>query len=343
MLNETEIEELREIFTNSNNPFYLFDDDGDGTCAYLILKKHYNKGTGIPVKSSGEYGIDYSYIKQIEEEKADLAVILDKPIIKQSFIDKMNCPTVILDHHPLLNLKKVKYYNPLKHGKNVPTTYLAYQITQSNLWIAIAGCLFDHYTPEFIEEFKKEYPDLLESESKDPGYLAYETKMSKIIKIISFNIKGKTKEVKESLVALEKVQSPYEILNKTTKYGKFLYKRYEKLNKEYEELLESARKLEDRKENIVVFLYPSEKISFTRELSNELSYLNQDKTVIVGREKDGLIKMSLRNPNKNLLEAFEKAKIGLECFGGGHEHACGCSLNKNDLTEFTERIKKLTK
>ena len=50
MLTEKEINEIREYLTNSNNPVYLFDDDGDGICSYLMLKKHFKKGKGIPIK-----------------------------------------------------------------------------------------------------------------------------------------------------------------------------------------------------------------------------------------------------------------------------------------------------
>ena len=53
MLTNKELEDIRVILSESNNTFYLFDDDGDGVCSYLILKKHYKNGIGMPIKSAG--------------------------------------------------------------------------------------------------------------------------------------------------------------------------------------------------------------------------------------------------------------------------------------------------
>src|SRR3989344_3471959 len=297
MLTEKELTEIREILESSQNPIYFFDGDGDGLSSYLNLKKHYKKGLGVPVKSGGPEGITSEYLKYVDEEKPDLVVILDKAVLTQEFIDKIPCQILILDHHPPIKLKKVKYYNPQLHGSNVPTSYLAYQVTKTNAWIAAIGCLFDYFIPDFLDEIKK------------------------------------------SLKALEKINSLNEIFNKSTPEGKFIRERYERLNKEYEKLLSKA-KSEATRSKLFLFIYPSQAVSFTVELSNELCYRYPKKTIIVGREKENKIAMSLRDQNRDISKILEISLKGLEGYGGGHEHACGCAVSKKDFNMFIERIKQ---
>ena len=342
MLTPKEINEIKTLLENSNNPLYLFDDDGDGLCAYLLLKKHFKKGKGIPIKTAGP--LDTKYSIYFYEENSDLLVILDKALVKQELIDDINSKVIYLDHHPLQQLKKVNYYNPLLKNKKayIPTSHMAYEVVKTNLWIATVGCLFDYHSPEFLKEFTKEYPDLLKKPESDSGYILFETKLGQLVKLFAFNMKGKINEVKKSIDFLEKIDSPYEILNQTTDNGAYLYKRYEKLNKDYEELLNKAKKIAD-KENVLVFEYPSTPVSFTQYLSTELSYLYKDKTIIVAREKEIDMKISLRNQKKNIAKILAKALEGLRGHGGGHEHACGASVDRRDYNEFLLRIKNLTK
>lgn len=340
MLTKDEIEEIRKILEESNNPIYLFDDDGDGLCSYLLLKKHYKKGKGMPIKNAG--ALDTSYTTYIYEEKADLVVILDKALVKQEFIDEAKCKVLYIDHHPIQKLNKVNYFNPLFNNKDIymPTSYLTYKVTNSNIWIATIGCLFDYYIPEFMKEFMKEYPDLLKKINQNPGYILFETNLGKLVKLFAFNMKGKPNEIKKSLEFLEKIESPYEILNETNEYGKFLKERYEKLNKEYEALLEKAKKCQEEN-NLIIFEYPSTRISFNQYLATELSYLNQDKTIIIAREKDNDFKLSLRNQKKDISKMLSKALEGIKGRGGGHVHACGASVDKKDYEKFIEKMRKL--
>src|SRR3989338_3619819 len=343
VLTDSEINEIREILDKANNPLYLFDDDGDGVCAYLILKKHFKKGKGISIKSAG--ALDTKYSVYIYEEKPDLVVILDKAVVKQELIDEIPCEILYIDHHPIQELKKVKYYNPLIHDKKsyIPTSYMAYKITNDNLWLAIVGCLFDYKSPDFLNEFKKQYPDLLDKTHTDPGYILFKTELGRLIKLFAFNMKGKNSEAKKSIELLENIESPYEIINKTNENAEYLQKRYEKLNREYELLLDKAKNCINNKDKVIVFEYPSSKTSFTQYLATELSYAHQNKTVIVAREKENDFKLSLRNQKKDISKILAKALNGLSGYGGGHKHACGASIDKKDYENLIERIRKLTK
>lgn len=342
MLQENELQEIRTLLENSTNPIYLFDDDGDGLCSFLLLKKFYKKGIGIPIKTPGP--LNTFYIEKIENEKADLVVILDKALVTQEFIDSCSCNVLYIDHHPIQNLKRVHYFNPLKHNKNTytPTSEIVYNITRSHLWIAVVGCLFDYKIPNFMKQFKKEYPKLVPKTTKDAGYYKYETELGKLINIFNFSIKGKSEDVKKLIMAQEKVESPYEILEQTTEQGKLLYERYEKLNKEFEKIFQEAEK-EVTKDKIILFIYQPSRVSFITDIATRLSYYHQDKTIIIAREKDNEIKMSIRNQKKNIRKALEKSLKGIEGYGGGHIHAVGATIKRKDFDTFIERMKKFAK
>lgn len=342
MLKEKEIEQIKSLLEESTNPIFLFDDDGDGLCSYLMLKSFYKKGIGTPIKTPGP--LNTFYLDKIENEKADLVVILDKAVVMQEFIDSCPCKVLYIDHHPILKLKRVYYFNSLKNDKKsyIPTSYMIYKTVKSDLWIATIGCLFDYKVPDFIKEFKKSYPDLITKITKDAGYYKYKGEIGKLIKIFNFNLKGKSEEVKRSVKAFENISSPYEILNKTTDEGKYVYERYEKLNKDYEWLLQEAEK-EATTENMIIFICPPTRVSFVSDLATELSYNHQDKTIVIAREKEIEMKLSIRNQKKNVKRALAKSLEDLEGYGGGHEHAVGATIKRKDFNIFIERLKNSVK
>lgn len=342
MLTRREIKEIRNLLENANNPLYLFDDDGDGLCAYLMLKKFYKKGTGKPIKNAGP--LNKEDIESIEDEKPDLIIILDKAKVKQEFIDNSHCPVLWIDHHPIQERQRAFYYNPLVHDKKsyYPTSYLTYQITKEDLWLSVIGCLFDYMIPEYIKEFIKKYPKLLKRSHKDPGYLMFKAEIGKLVKLFAFNIKGKKSDVKKSLKALEKIKSPNEIIYGTTEEGKFLKERFKKLNKEYEKLLNQAKE-NVTKDKIILFEYPHMRTSFTRDLATELSYFYQNKIIVISRESNGYMKMSLRYQKGNIAKPLAKTLEIVKGHGGGHEHACGATIKRKDFNDFIENIKKHSK
>ena len=54
------------------------------------------------------------------------------------------------------------------------------------------------------------------------------------------------------------------------------------------------------------------------------------------------VKGSLRNKDtgKDLPSHLKKALEGLHGYGGGHPHACGFCVKKDDFPVFVERLKK---
>jgi single-stranded DNA-specific DHH superfamily exonuclease len=64
-------------------------------------------------------------------------------------------------------------------------------------------------------------------------------------------------------------------------------------------------------------------------------YKHPEKVVIIAREKSGEMKCSLRSgKNVVLAKMLEKALVGIEGYGGGHEQACGAVIKKEDFKQF---------
>jgi len=159
--------ELREHFERAQNPVFFFDNDADGLCSFLILRRWLGRGKGVAVRSYP--GLNESYAKRAQELNADYVFILDKPVLTREFlsiIDKMNLPCIWIDHHVNQNedfsdLKSFESYNYAYEGKSgEPVTYASYKLTgrKEDLWIAIVGCIADHYLPDFSKEFAEKYP-----------------------------------------------------------------------------------------------------------------------------------------------------------------------------------------
>ena len=83
-------------------------------------------------------------------------------------------------------------------------------------------------------------------------------------------------------------------------------------------------------------------MSFTGDLSNELLFRFPKRVILVGREKNGEVKLSLRSgPKIKLSEILEKALVGIDGYGGGHEYACGACVKSEDFKRFVSNLKKL--
>ena len=332
-------EEIRKILDASARPLIFFDDDPDGICSFALIYKYLKDGAGVIIKTKPE--IDEKFLKKVEELQPDLIIILDLALVTQEFIDKAKTPILWIDHHTPVKRHNVKHFNPRNKypDKNVPTSSLCYEVTQENLWIAAAGTIADWTWPEFADEFKEKYPDLLPKEVVDPEKALFETPLGKLIQILSFGLKGTTKDAMKTAKILTRIKSPYEILKKTTAQGRFIYKKYLSLKTEYDRLIKTAlaQKSDDK---ILLFNYEGSRNSFTTDLANELLHKCPDKVIIIARESSGEVKMSLRSKEIIIRTVLEKALEGVQGYGGGHEHACGANVKKEDFDRFIENFKK---
>jgi len=339
-LSKEQIHQLREHLDNCQRPLFFFDDDQDGLCSFLQLYKYKKEGKGIIVKTTPKLGT--VFVKKVQEYHPDKIFILDLAVIEQDFLDEMKVPVIWIDHHGPFERHNVKYFNPRISNweDNHPTSFMCYQVVEKDLWIAAIGCTADWFIPPFIKEFKKEFPELIDKPYRSAGDIIFNSKLGHLIRIFSFVLKGKIDEVMKCIKILTRIKNPYEILNQETAQGKFIYKRYEQINKLYEPLINDVLNLAKKtSDKLVIFVYKDDKTSFTSDLSNEAIYRFPNKVILIAREKNDEMKCSIRSSNIILPPLVEKALVGLNGYGGGHEHACGLNIKTADFEEFVRRLK----
>ena len=341
-LASNQIQQIKENLDNCKNPLFFFDDDQDGLCSFLQFYRYKKEGKGIIVKTTPKLGS--IFVNKVQEYQPDKIFILDVAVVEQDFLDEMKVPVIWIDHHGPFKGNNVKYFNPRisKWEDNHPTSYMCYQVVNQDMWLAAIGCVADWFIPPFIKDFKKEFSDLLDKPYKMPGDIIYNTKLGHLIRIFSFVLKGKTNDVMKNVKVLTRIENPNEILNQETSQGRFIYKHYEQVNRLYEPLIKDVLKTAEKtRDKLILFTYKDDRSSFTSDLSNEIIYRYPDKVVLIGREKNDEMKCSLRASKIVLPPLIEKCLVGLNGFGGGHEHACGLNIKTADFDEFLRRFKEM--
>jgi len=343
MLTESQLQEIRQHLAEAKNPIFFFDNDPDGLCSFLLLRKYINRGKGVAIKSFPD--LNESYARKINELNADYIFILDKPVVSKEFWEKaeqVNIPIVWIDHHELQAEVPdfVNYYNPLynKNKTNEPVSILCYQISnkKEDMWIALVGAISDKFLPEFYSEFKKKYPDL-DYDSKSAFDVLYKSEIGRVAKLLDSGLKDRVSNVVAMLKFLMKAKSPYEVLEESK--GNFLmHKRFNYIEKKYQRLLKIAMEGYDPREKILFFQYGGD-LSISAELSNELSYNFPDKYIVVMYNKG--IKVNISGRGKNIREKMLKVINEIEdASGGGHEDAVGAQIKIEDLELFKKKFKE---
>jgi single-stranded DNA-specific DHH superfamily exonuclease len=74
-LKENEIERIKDELQNCKRPIFLFHDDADGLCSFLLLYRFIKEGKGVIVKSRPS--VDEKFVKNVTDYEADKVFILD--------------------------------------------------------------------------------------------------------------------------------------------------------------------------------------------------------------------------------------------------------------------------
>jgi len=341
MLTKKEVLWITKELLESKNPLFFFHDDPDGLCSFLLLYRLVREGRGIIVKTTPD--VNERFLRKVEEYKPDKIFIVDLAMVDQSFIDKAKAKIIWIDHHePLKRHGNLRYFNPrIKHPKrNIPVSYMCWQIAKKDLWIAMVGCVGDWYWPRFADNFKKKYPNLLAKPIKSPEVALYTSNLGKLVRIFSFILKGKTSDAMKCVKILTRIKEPDEILEQKSAAGKYIYKKFLKINKEYLALLRRAEREKQMINRMLVFSYTHGTMSFTSDLANEMLHRYPSKIILIAREKSGEMRMSLRSASVRIPMILKNALIGVEGYGGGHEYACGANVKKKDFRRFIENLDK---
>jgi hypothetical protein len=334
-----QIQQLRQELDSTHKPLFFFDDDPDGLSSFLLFYRYVREGRGIVVKAKPI--LEEMFARKVHDYSPDKVFVLDKPDISDEFIDNVNQKIVWLDHHEPKPNPGVKYFNPMlgNSKNNRPTSYWCYKVVKQDFWIAMTGIVGDWAFPLLAKSFSKKMPDLLPGNVASPNQALYETKIGKLARIFSFVMKGKTQDANKAIKVLTRIDSPYEILDQDSAQGKFVYKRYQKINREYTELIEQAENIAKKSKELLVFIYNDSNMSFTGDLSNELMHKFPGKTIIVGRRKNREMKCSVRSRRK-ILPVLKRSLKGVEGYGGGHQYACGTCVKEKDWSLFLDNFKK---
>ncbi|MBU4308471.1 MAG: hypothetical protein KJ566_01600 [Nanoarchaeota archaeon] len=353
MLTKKQVREIKEHLEKAQNPLFFFDNDPDGLCSFLLLRRWIERGKGVAVKGSAF--LTKEYFRKVRELEPDYIFILDKPRVEQEFFEKvkqLNLPIVWIDHHkPDQEIPKyVHYYNPICKSKKVkgkfvnfrdfaePVTALCYQVTQrkEDLWIAVAGCISDKFLPDFYSEFLEKNFEL-GIKSKSAFEVLYESPIGTIGKILNFALMDRTSSVVRMLKYLVSAKSPYDVLNENSK-NSFMHERYNELEKKCKLFVEKAKEIGGKSKKVLFFKYESE-MSMSSEISNRVSYLFPKKIILIAKVKGPKVVLSVRGENVReiLLMSIEDLEGSV---GGGHPDAAGGQISVDDWNKFKENFEK---
>jgi single-stranded DNA-specific DHH superfamily exonuclease len=338
MLTTEQITEIREHLENAKNPVFFYDNDPDGFCSFILLQRYIGRGRGIIIKSFPT--LEKTYFKRVEELNADYIFVLDKPTIDPEFIalaEKANIPLVHIDHHQVPKTSIKYYYNTYYVDKKYdPVSYLCYKISgrKEDMWIAAIGCITDSFLPEFLNDFKKNFPELIDCDYKTAADILYKSSFGKMCMIVSFAMKDNTSNVVSMSRFFMNATSPHDIFEESKK-TKIMLKRFEDINEKYQRILKKA---EESVSGDILFFNYSGDLSISQYVANELLYRHPKKVIIVVYTRGNISNLSLRWEKDIRVPVVNAVASITGASGGGHEHASGARMTSDKVEDFKKKL-----
>ncbi len=333
------LQDFRTRVLAAKRPVFFYDDDGDGLCSYLLcVRARGGDGFGHRVQASAMVPVDL--LRKVDENNPDLIVILDKPYVEQAFLDGVSCPVIWLDHHGPQTPQggHVTYYNPriADDADNRCTTHWVWHAlgNPEDLWLAAVGSIGDWQMTDIADAFRIEAPELIGEAVTAPQAL-FDQPFGTLARLFQFNLKGDGSEVRTIIKILARVETYGELLAHTTPRAKLVWKRYEKINKEYWRLLVETRSSATESQ-ILFHRFGALEISLISELSNQLIHEFPDKIIFLARSHNGEHKLSIRSAGVPVAPAVKEALriSGARGNAGGHTLACGGKITDEDFPRF---------
>ncbi|MBM3230325.1 DHH family phosphoesterase [Candidatus Pacearchaeota archaeon] len=338
MLSQASLDDLRSRLEGASCPAFLFDNDADGLCSFLIARRTLGKGIGIPVRSYP--ALDVGYCEQAVLQGADLLVVLDKPFLSPEsvqFAKERSLPLIVLDHHavtkPDFSVDFPLYieYNPaLLSGKArsaEPVSYLMYRALgrTEDLWLLITGCIADHYLPQEWNSFTTSFP-ALGGTVQGPFDAYYATRIGTLAQSLNFGLKDSLSHVRSLIRFLIECSDPAQVLSDNAPSS--FQEKTAFLQVELERIL-GEREVRGK---VLVVQYGGA-TSMSADVANKLSYLYPGMFVFVAYRKGGLTNISLRGKGVKLV--FERIAQGFPgIMGGGHDDAIGGRITTSEVERF---------
>jgi single-stranded DNA-specific DHH superfamily exonuclease len=339
MLSPKQIQEIQEILERSQNPLFFYDNDADGLCSYLILKRALTRGKGVTIKSFPDLNQQYNH--KIDELKPDLIVILDKAELSPNFANHaeyLGIPILWIDHHqsktPKEVIEKTSYFTSYPTAE--PTSYIAQKIFNrpQDLWLSTIGCIADVYMPDFATKISKQFPELL-PQTENPFKALQSSDLGKIARILNFSLMDTTTHIQQFTNYLAKATSPQDILEEN-QYTKQAHSRFNQLNDFLQKQIQKAEQNTSSNSKILFHTY-SGNTSMSSEISNLLAFRHPNKTIIVAFLRPEKANISIRGKNaltltKQLLQNIPDST------GGGHTEATGAMVPIEHFEKFKQNI-----
>jgi len=344
MLDDKKAGQVKESLESCQRPLFFFHDDPDGAASFIQMYRFKGEGKGVIVKTGPRVTADF--IRRIQEYGADKIFILDLALVDDEFIEGAKTPIIWIDHHGIEDARGTTYVNPMAWGQNTPPSYMCYQIAgKKDPWLALIGCVSDWFMPpeDLLNSFKAKYPGIIDQDHPNPEDLMFKTRVGDLVNMMAFNLKGKSTDAMSAVKVFCRLDGPMELLDESTPQARWITRRYRTVKAVYDEIRKDALAvLEKHKGPLAHFISHKDRFAVTKDLSNELSYLFPSKVLVIAREKNGELKLSIRSSRNGpaIDKALEKALVGLEAHGGGHEHACGANVKKEDFDKFLDNFRE---
>jgi len=323
----------------------FYHEDGDGICsAALVLKKFpdfkYHAREGPKMENS--------FLANLIRKNPELIVFLDIPVDQEwKTIEEIksklpNTNIIVIDHHipeKDLNSERAIHYNPRFDKKDVylPASYLVYKILskrfnmKEHAWIAAVGIISDYGHKdcrEFIEQVRKDNPDLLDYKNDED---IFKTKLGKASEMISSAITMKglwgANYTLRKIVASDNCD---EFLNnqQLLRWHRIVREEIDRIISKFE----SEKKVYDDLKLIIGDV--ESKFNVTSVIASILSKKYVDKIIVLRKKTNSGWKISARNQTLklNIGELIKKSCEGVG-IGGGHERAAGAIINDWDTFE----------
>ena len=343
MLTLDQLEQVRQQLEVSQNPLFFYDNDVDGLCSFLILRRALDRGKGVAIKSFPDLKVQYT--KKVDELNPDTIVILDKAELSEefaSYVEEKNIPIIWIDHHETKTAKetiqKTSYFTSYPSAE--PVSYIVQKIFNrpQDIWLATIGCIGDVYLPSFAEKFAEENPDLL-AKNLDAFTVLQTTTIGKIARMLNFGLMDTTTNILNLTKYLFKATTPYDLLEENN-YTRQFHKRVNQLEEFFQKQIQKAESQIDENSSLIFFTY-SGNTSMSSEISNRLAFNHKDKLIVVAFLRPEKANISVRG--KNALGITKAAIEGiLGATGGGHEEATGAMVPISDFEKFKDNIVHLT-
>ncbi len=342
MIKTDQLSELKEQLELAQNPLFFYDNDADGLCSFLILRRALGRGKGVAIKSFPD--LKKHYLKKVDELNPDTIVILDKAEVETEFINQIadkGIPIIWIDHHQSQTAKntisKTYYFNSFPSSE--PVSYISQKIFNrpEDIWLSLVGCIGDVYLPEFTKSFSEENPELL-PQNIDAFTALQSSEMGKISRSFNFGLMDTTTNVLKLTKYLITAKTAYDILKENPSTKNF-HKRVNQLEGILHKQLQKAELNISKNSKLIFFTYSGD-TSMSSEISNRLSFSHKDKLVVVAFLRPEKANISIRGKDA-LKITLSSIKDILGATGGGHEEATGAMVPISDFQNFKETLSKI--